>query len=83
MIKNASCFFMPRPERSGQMNIRAQLKQPGRVREITGHELIAKERFVEDTRHVIVFDVLTRDCPIGNKGERLESFYQMLAASKL
>ena len=56
------------------MNIREQLKQPGRGKEITGHDLMAAERFAEDTRHMIVFDVLTRDCPIGNKGERVRIF---------
>ena len=32
------------------------------------------ERFAEDTRHMIIFDVLTDDSPVGWKGERTRLF---------
>ena len=32
------------------------------------------ERFRDDTRHMIIFDVLNRHSPLGNKGERLRLF---------
>ena len=56
------------------MSIKEQLQQPRRGKEITGHELMALERFAEDTRHMIIFDVLTWDCPVGEKGERVRIF---------
>lgn len=57
------------------MSIREQLQNtPERGKEITGHELMALERFAEDTRHMIVFDVLTWECPVGDKGNRLRIF---------
>ena len=31
-------------------------------------------RFAEDTRHMIIFDVLTNDSPVGWKGERTRLF---------
>jgi hypothetical protein len=54
-------------------NIKEQLKghaQPG----ITGHDITDILRFAEDTRHMIVFDVLMRECPVGDRGERIRIF---------
>ena len=56
------------------MSIKEQLQQPGRGKEISGADIMALERFAEDTRHMIVFDVLTWDCPVGDKGERVRIF---------
>ena len=39
-----------------------------------GHEYMDLERFAEDTRHMIIFDVLTHDSPVGWKGERARLF---------
>ena len=39
-----------------------------------GHEYMDLERFAEDTRHMIIFDVLTHDSPVGWKGERTRLF---------
>jgi len=55
-------------------SIRADLQTTGRGKEITGHELMDIARFTEDTRHMIVFDVLTWECPVGDKGERVRIF---------
>ena len=41
---------------------------------ITGQDELAVERFRDDTRHMIIFDVLNRHSPLGNKGERLRLF---------
>jgi hypothetical protein len=35
---------------------------------------MALERFAEDTRHMIIFDVVTWDCPVGKKGERVRIY---------
>ena len=39
-----------------------------------GHEYMDLQRFAEDTRHMIIFDVLTNDSPVGWKGERTRLF---------
>ena len=41
---------------------------------ITGQSELAVERFMDDTRHMIIFDVLDHRSPIGNQGERLRLF---------
>ena len=41
---------------------------------ITGQDELAVERFRDDTRHMIIFDVLNLHSPMGNKGERLRLF---------
>jgi hypothetical protein len=57
------------------MSIKAQLRrQPEPGKAITGQELTDIARFAEDTRYMIVFDVLTWDCPTGDKGERVRAF---------
>ena len=55
-------------------SIRAGLQETGRGREITGHDIMDIARFMEDTRHMIVFDVITWECPVGSKGERSRIF---------
>jgi hypothetical protein len=56
------------------MTIREQLKQPGHGKPITGHDIMDLMRFGEDTRHMIIYDVITWDCPVGDKGERVRIF---------
>ena len=41
---------------------------------ITGQDELAVERFRDDTRHMIIFDVLSPCSPVGRKGERLRLF---------
>lgn len=41
---------------------------------IGGHNILALERFMDETRHMIIFDVLTLESPVGDKGERLRLF---------
>ena len=57
------------------MSIKNQIQatpQPGK--KITGADLMDLQRFAEDTRHMIIFDVLTWDCPVGDKGKRVRIF---------
>lgn len=42
--------------------------------ELPGHDILALERFMDTTRHMIVFDVLTWDSPVGCKGETMRLF---------
>lgn len=41
---------------------------------VQGHDLLALERFMDTTRHMIEFDVLTWDSPVGDKGGRYRTF---------
>ena len=57
------------------MSIKEQLKQPGKSgKKITGQDIMALERFMEETRHMIIYDVLEWECPVGDKGERIRIF---------
>ena len=56
------------------MSIKNDLKKPGLGKAITGADIMDIQRFAEDTRHMIVFDVITWDCPVGDKGERVRIF---------
>lgn len=38
--------------------------------EYKGHTYLDLARFDEITKHMIIFDVLTHESPVGNKGER-------------
>lgn len=49
---------------------REHIKEPP----ILGHDLSGAERFLPETRHMIVFDVLNNDSPAGFKGERYRAF---------
>jgi hypothetical protein len=55
-------------------SIRDDLREAGRGKEITGHEIMDISRFMEDTRHMIIFDVLKYECPVGDKDERVRIF---------
>jgi len=58
------------------MSIKSQLQhKPVRGKEITCQDIMALERFTEDTRHMIISDVLTWDCPVGDQGERVRVFF--------
>lgn len=39
-----------------------------------GHDYMDLMRFDENTRHMIIFDVLTRDSSVGYKGDRMRLF---------
>ena len=41
---------------------------------IHGHDLLAVERFKDATHHMIIFDILSRDTPYGEKGQRMRLF---------
>ena len=41
---------------------------------VGGHSILALERFMDETRHMIIFDVLSWKTPVGEKGERLRLF---------
>ena len=50
------------------------MRRKAGAREFHEHEYMALERFVDITRHMIIFDVLTKDSPVGWQGERTRLF---------
>jgi len=51
-----------------------QLRQDEFSGNIQGHDIMDIARFFDDTRHMIVFDVIKGDCPVGFSGERIRIF---------
>lgn len=51
-----------------------EARQKSGAPQLAGHDIMGLERFAPDTRHMIVFDVLTLDSPIGWKGEKTRAF---------
>ena len=47
-----------------------EMRRKAGAKEYHGHEYMALERFAENTRHMIIFDVLTDNSSVGWKGER-------------
>lgn len=41
---------------------------------IGGHDVLAVERYMDGTRHMVIYDVLDDMAPAGAKGERLRQF---------
>lgn len=52
------------------------------ARNYKGHDYMDLMRFDENTRHMIIFDVLTRDSPVGSKGDRMRLFLSDTAYQK-
>ncbi len=52
----------------------AVARQESGVRKLEGHDIMALERFDPEVRHMIIFDVLSRESPIGDKGHRMRLF---------
>ena len=63
---------MPEHKTIGQLIEEMRLKAG--AQNYHGHGYMDLERFAEDTRHMIIFDVLTNDSPVGWKGERTRLF---------
>ncbi len=51
-----------------EMRLKAGAKEYG------GHSYMDLMRFDENTRHMVIFDVLTHDSPVGFKGERMHLY---------
>ena len=53
------------------------------AKEYHGHSYMDLQRFADDTRHMIIFDVLTNDSPVGWKGERTRPILLRLVTRRL
>ena len=63
---------MPEHKTIGQLMEEMRLKAG--AQNYHGHGYMDLERFAEDTRHMIIFDVLSHDSPVGWRGERTRLF---------
>ena len=62
------------PERKTVGQLMEEMRLKAGAQNYHGHEYMDLERFAEDTRHMIIFDVLTHNSPVGDKGERTRLF---------
>lgn len=62
------------PERKTVGQLMEEMRLKAGAQNYHGHEYMDLERFADDTRHMIIFDVLTNDSPVGWKGERTRLF---------
>ena len=56
------------------LRIKKQLEIAGMETKPQGHEIMDIMRFNEDTKHMIIFDVIKDDCPVGFSGEHIRIF---------
>lgn len=52
----------------------AVARQESGARKLEGHDIMALERFDPEVKHMIVFDVLSGESPIGDKESRMRLF---------
>jgi len=52
----------------------AVARQESGAQKLEGHDIMALERFDPEVRHMIVFDVLSNESSIGDKGDRMRLF---------
>lgn len=52
----------------------AVARQKSGAQKLEGHDIMALERFDPEVKHMIVFDVLSSESPIGDKGSRMRLF---------
>ena len=52
----------------------AVARQESGLRKLEGHDIMALERFDLEVIHMIAFDALSMESPVGDKGERMRLF---------
>ena len=62
--------------------LREEMRQKAGAQNYHGHDYMDLQRFAENTRHMIIFDVLTHDSPVGWKGERTRLFLSDIGYEK-
>ena len=66
-------YRLPYPARTIREKI-AEARQKSGAKKLKGHDIMALERFDPEVRHMIVFDVLSYDSPVGDKGDKMRLF---------
>lgn len=68
-----SNYHLPCPAQTiGEML--AEARQKSGAEKLKGHDIMALERFDPEVRHMVIFDVLSRESPIGEKGDKMRLF---------
>ena len=52
----------------------AEARQQSGAQKLAGHDIMALERFAPEVRHMVVFDVLSFESPVGYKGDKMRLF---------
>ena len=52
----------------------AEVRQKSGAEQLKGHDIMALERFDPEVRHMVVFEVLSSDSFVGDKGDRMRLF---------
>ena len=52
----------------------AEARQQSGAEKLSGHDIMALERFDPDTRHMIILNVLSHESPVGSRGDRMRLF---------
>lgn len=83
VLSNAECmdlvkdiqknYRLPYPARTIGEKI-AEARQQSGAEKLKGHDIMALERFDPEVKHMIVFDVLSYDSPVGDKGDKMRLF---------
>ena len=66
-------YHLPRKAKTVGEMIAVVRQEPG-AQKLEGHDIMALERFDPEVAHMIVFDVLSRESSIGDKGHRMRLF---------
>lgn len=66
-------YRLPYPARTIGEKI-AEARQKSGAKKLKGHDIMALERFDPEVKHMIVFDVLSYDSPVGDKGDKMRLF---------
>ena len=74
-------YRLPHPPRTIGEKI-AEARQLSGAEKLKGHDIMALERFDPEVKHMIVFDVLSHDSPVGDKGDRMRLFLTEAAYRK-
>ena len=79
-------YRLPHPSRTIGGRI-AEARQQSGAEKLKGHDIMGLERFDPEVKHMIVFDVLSYDSPVGDKGDKMRLFlteagYQKFLASQ-
>ena len=59
-----------------------EMRQKAGAQNYHGHDYMDLQQFAENTRHMVIFDVLTDDSPVGWKGERTRMFLSDIGYGK-
>lgn len=65
-------YHLPYPRTMGERI--ALARQQSGAEKLKGHDIMALERFDPEVRHMVVFDVLSFESPVGDKGDKMRLF---------